>query len=116
MSDSLQEIQELAEKLGDAIARNPRFLALRDAEKAVDADPSAKELLKKYNEKTMAILQKEDSLLPVEPEEKRDLMKLRADVARNGILQALNKAQADYSEMMNRVNRSVFDKLGVKPD
>ncbi|MCU0722327.1 MAG: YlbF family regulator [Planctomycetes bacterium] len=116
MSGSLDEIQELAERLGGAISRNPRFLALRDAEKAVEGDPEARDLLKQYNEKTLEILRKEEALTPVEPEEKREHLRLRTAVARNAKLQALNKAQADYSEMMNRVNRSVFEKLGVKPD
>jgi cell fate (sporulation/competence/biofilm development) regulator YlbF (YheA/YmcA/DUF963 family) len=116
MSESLEEIQELAGKLGDALARNARFLALRAAEKAVAEDPEAKELLRKFNEKTLEIVRKEDSLQPIEPEEKRDLVALRTAVARNAKLQALNKAQADYSEMMNRVNRAIFDRLGVKPD
>jgi len=116
MSGSIEDIRALAEKLGEAIARNPRFLALREAEKAIEADAEAKSLLKALNEKTLEILRKEESLKPVEPEEKRELSNLRSSVARNENLQKLQKAQADYSEMMNRVNRSLFDKLGVLPD
>ena len=109
MSGSIEDIRALAEKLGEAIARNPRFLALREAEKAIEADAEAKSLLKALNEKTLEILRKEESLKPVEPEEKRELSNLRSSVARNENLQKLQKAQADYSEMMNRVNRSLFD-------
>jgi cell fate (sporulation/competence/biofilm development) regulator YlbF (YheA/YmcA/DUF963 family) len=116
MSGSLDDIQALAEKLGEAIGKNPRFLALREAEKTIDADPTSKALLKALNEKTMEILRKEESLMPVEPEEKRELSKLRASAAGNENLQKLQKAQADYSEMMNRVNRALFDRLGVQPD
>jgi cell fate (sporulation/competence/biofilm development) regulator YlbF (YheA/YmcA/DUF963 family) len=110
----MQEILDIAGKLAEAIAKTDRYIALRDAEQAVRKDEEAGKLLGDFNAKTIAILEKEHQMQPVEPEEKRELATLKEQVAGNALLQALNKAQADYSEMMDKVNRTIFEKLEVR--
>jgi cell fate (sporulation/competence/biofilm development) regulator YlbF (YheA/YmcA/DUF963 family) len=111
----MDEVIEIAGRLAEAIARNERYAALRSAEKAVQDDADARSLLEAFNEKTMAIVKKEQEMKPVEPSEKREIAALKERIASNETLQALSKAQVDYSEMMNRVNRILFEKLEPKP-
>ena len=108
----MDDILEIAEKLAAAIRSNSRFGKLREAEKAVDADSATKKLLAEYNEITMAILRKEQDMKPIEPEEKRKLLDLKEKVVANTLLQSLSRAQADFSEMMNKVNRTLQARLG----
>ncbi|MHC4599157.1 MAG: YlbF/YmcA family competence regulator [Planctomycetota bacterium] len=110
----MQEILDNAKRLAESIAKSERYMALRDAEQAVKKDEEAGKLLGEFNAKTLAILEKEHKLQPVEPEDKRELATLKERVAGNALLQALNKAQADYSEMMDQVNRTLFEKLEVR--
>ena len=110
----MQEIMDIAKRLAEAIGKSERYIALRNAEKSVKKNEEAGKLLGEFNAKTLAILEKEHKMTPVEPEEKRELATLKERVAGNALLQALNKAQADYSEMMDKVNRTLFDELEVR--
>lgn len=110
----MDEVVEIAKKLAEAIAKSDRYLALRSAEKSVKEDKEASGLLQDFNTATLAILEKEQKLQPIEPDEKVKLAGLREKVAENAQLQALNKAQADYSEMMDLVNRALFAELEVR--
>ncbi|MHC5037715.1 MAG: YlbF/YmcA family competence regulator [Planctomycetota bacterium] len=111
----MRDLLEIAEELAEAISKDGRYTQLREAEKAVEGDAESKGLLETFNQKTMAILEKERSLTPVEPEEKRALIELREKIAANPLLQTLNKCQADYSAMMDQINRTLFKKLEVRP-
>ncbi|MHC4778699.1 MAG: YlbF/YmcA family competence regulator [Planctomycetota bacterium] len=110
----MEEILAIAERLAEAIGKSDKFIALRDAEQAVRGDEEANGLLENFNKTTISILQKEQNLQPIEPEEKMELANLKENVAANSLLQDLNKAQADYSEMMDKVNRAIFAKLETR--
>ena len=108
----MDEILEIAEKLASAIRSNSRFENLRSAEKAVDADAATRQLLSQYNEVTLSIIRKEHEQKPIEPDEKRKLVDLKEKVVSCPLLQDLSRAQADFSEMMNKVNRTLQSRLG----
>jgi cell fate (sporulation/competence/biofilm development) regulator YlbF (YheA/YmcA/DUF963 family) len=112
----VDDILEIAEKLASSIRSNPRFKNLREAEKAVDADEPTRRLLAEYNEITLAIIRKEEEMKPIEPAEKRKLVDLKEKVVANNLLQGLSRAQADFSEMMNKVNRTLQARLGNRED
>ena len=111
----MKEVLEHAEQLADALSRSERYRNLREAEKSVEENTEAKALLEEYNRVTMVLLEKQQALKPIEPEEKRSLAAIKEKVAVDPVLTRLNKAQADYSEMMNKVNHILFEKLEVRP-
>ncbi len=111
----MDDILKTAEHLADAISKHEKFLALRKAEQDVRGNASSKDLLERLNTLTMSLAQKEHQLQPIEPEEKQALAKVKEQVAADDRLQALTEAQADYSEMMNKINKILFEKLGVSP-
>jgi len=107
----MERLLALAEKLGKLIAETERYQALKSAEAAMKADASAGESLKALREIEEIIAGKERDLRPVEVDEKRRLAGLRAQVHSSETLQRLAKAQADYLEMMNRVNQTIRQAL-----
>jgi len=111
----MDDVIRIATSLAEAIAKSGRYTALRKAEKAVESEAEAKALLDDFNKKTMAVLEKEQAMKPVEPEEKREIVALKEKIASNPALQDLSKAQVEYSEMMNKVNQVLFERLDVKP-
>jgi len=106
--ESMDDILEQARRLGDLIRQHPRYRRLREADARVRADKAATDALEAYNKAAVAIQQKESRGEPVEVEEKRNLERLRDTVASNEAVKAFSMAQADYAEMMRRMNETIF--------
>jgi len=109
----MDEVLELSAKLSKAIARSTRFADLRSAEKTVMADEDAVKKVKARDELLTRLAEKERKVEPIEPEEKRELAELDEFVKTNEKLAALSKAQADFQEMLNLVNREITRALGA---
>ncbi len=103
----MKDILTKAEELGKAIAESERFKAVQADRNEVEADKTLQadlDALEKLSQKT-AQLEKE--VKPVEPEDKRRLRELQQKVAGDQNLQKLARAEADFAELMNRVNKTV---------
>ena len=108
MDDGLKEITEQATRLGEAIRRHPRYAKLREADERVRADKSATEALEAYNKAVAAIQKKGQGGQPIEVEDKRNLERLRQVVAGNAAVKAFMQTQADYAELMHRMNDTIY--------
>lgn len=104
----MQEITELAEKLGQAIKENDRFKKVKELEENLKNDDDAKKLIEEHEAKARAIQKKESELVPVDVEEKKELMAMEEKIRANETLMNLMKAQADYAELINKVNENIF--------
>jgi len=109
----VDEILNLAGSLGELISRHERFVKLRAAEDAVNADEETRNLVRSMENQRRKIAELEVNQQPVEPEDKRELQRLTDVVHANAKLQQLAKAQADYMELMNKVNEAIRTKLEV---
>ncbi len=107
----MDEILEQARTLGRKMSEHPRFQAYMDASQQLHDDAEAAETLKAYNEAVATVAQKEQKLEPVEPDDKQKVESLRAVVASNPAVKAFMQAQADYTELMRRVNEAIFAEL-----
>jgi len=107
----MEEIVEIAKKLGQAIASNQRFKNLKEAEKAVENDDEAQKLTDELDKQSRKIRDLEVEMRPVEPEDKRKLQQLQSDIAANESLRTFAKAQADYAEIMSKVNQAIQEAL-----
>ncbi len=107
----MDEVLELAAKLSQAIARSVRYRDLRKAEKAAMEDPAAMDLFKRRGEAAARISEKERKQQPVEPEDKRALLAIEQQIRTNASLAELSRAQADFQEMLNLVNRQITSAL-----
>lgn len=106
MSD-IDDLVNQARALGEAIARNPRVRAYIAAQRAVAADASARSLLGEYQQHAESLHRLEAEGKPIEPELKRKLVEYERSLASNDALKDLMRRQADYIEVMNRVNQAM---------
>ena len=106
MSDS-QELIEQAGRLGQAIAQHARVRAYFDAQAAVSRDAAAQELLKEYQAAAQRVTQLQQSGKPIEVADKHKLGEIEGRMASNDALKTLMRAQADYFDLMDRLNRAM---------
>jgi cell fate (sporulation/competence/biofilm development) regulator YlbF (YheA/YmcA/DUF963 family) len=107
----MEEILRRAEELGRAIREHPRYKRLMETDARVRGDASAAEALKAYNGAVMKIAEKEHTHQPIEVEEKRAVERLRGAVVANEAIKAFMQAQADYAELMKKMNDAIYSQL-----
>jgi cell fate (sporulation/competence/biofilm development) regulator YlbF (YheA/YmcA/DUF963 family) len=100
-----------AAELGRQIAQEEAFQHLRTAENAVQGDAAAQKILGDFERQRRKIESLEGARKPVEPEDKREMIRLSDAVHGDPKLQELVRAQADYMELMNRVNKAIQQAL-----
>ncbi len=107
----MEEILELASKLGAAIANNNRYKMFKETEEQLKKDNVAKDISEKLEKQSKKIYELEKNLKPIEVEDKKKLQQLKEEVASNPSIQKFLKAQADYVELMKKVNERIKSKL-----
>jgi cell fate (sporulation/competence/biofilm development) regulator YlbF (YheA/YmcA/DUF963 family) len=100
-----------AEELGRQIAQAEAFRRLRSAEDAVQGDAASQKILGDFDLQRRKIEDLERAQKPVEPEDKHEMIRLSDAVHSAPALQELVRAQADYMELMNRVNKAIQQAL-----
>ena len=108
MPDAMDEIMQMAGSLGQAIRRHPRYTVLREADACVRADKAATEALEAYNKTAAEMARKERQGRPIEVEDKRNLQRLHETVVANETIKAFMRTQADYAELMRKMNDAIF--------
>lgn len=103
----MDDIIAQARELGKKIATHPRTQEFFAAAKAVAEDRDAQAVLKSYQEQIARIRELEAGKRPIEPDDKRKLADAEARVAGNDKLKNMMKHQADYLEMMHRINSAI---------
>jgi cell fate (sporulation/competence/biofilm development) regulator YlbF (YheA/YmcA/DUF963 family) len=111
MNDNFEEILSLARQLGTAISRHPRYAKLREADERVRGEKSATDALDAYNKAAEELSRKERSGRPIEVEDKRRLRSLQETVAANEAVKAFMVSQADYAELMRKMNDAIYQAI-----
>ena len=109
----MEELLQKAEDLGMLLAEHPRFKALMMARDAVRSDQIAKNLMGDYQAQVEKMQELAIRNRPIEVDDKHRLSELEQEVASNDKLKGLARAQADFSEVMSRVNRTIYDKIAL---
>lgn len=107
----MKELLELAGKLGEKIAASQRYIDLKTSEKGMSENGVAKELFESYIQQNNKITGLEADGKPIEPEDKEKLQDLMEKVHSNDKIQGMVKTQADFAELMNKVNAKIQDAL-----
>lgn len=108
----IENLLDQARRLGQAIAQNERVQAFFAAREVVHRDPSAQALLKDYMAHVDRIRSLEAGGRPIEVADKHKLGDLEQAMAHNAPLKELMRTQADYVELMTRVNQALESFLG----
>lgn len=107
----MEEILEIASKLGAAIASHNRYKMFKEAEEQLKKDDEAKEISKELEKQSRKIHELEKDSKPVEVEDKKKLQQLKEKVASNKSIQKFLKVQTDYVELMTKVNKRIEAEL-----
>ena len=108
MNGNFDEVLSLARQLGEAISRHPRYVKLRETDERVRADKAATDALDAYNKAAEELGRKEQAGRPIEVEDKRRLRSLQETVAANETVKSFMVTQADYAEMMRKMNDAIY--------
>ena len=111
MAENFGEVLGLARQIGLAIRKHPRYLALRETDARIRADKAATGALDAYNRAVAEMARKERAGLPVEVEDKRSFERLKNAVVSNEMIKAFMRTQADYAELMRRMNEAIFEAI-----
>jgi cell fate (sporulation/competence/biofilm development) regulator YlbF (YheA/YmcA/DUF963 family) len=104
-------ILEQARKLAEMLAADPRFTKLRGLEGEVLQDAEKRALLEEYEKSRLSLEHKQLNFQPISPEEKRAHAEATRKVHAVPVLLELARAQADYAQMMDQVNRAIHERL-----
>ncbi len=107
----MDELLRKAEDLGQSLAQHPRFKELIDARDAVREDADARTLMQDYEEQVRKIQKLTEAKQPIEVEDKHKLGELEQAISSNEKVKRLTQAQVNFSEMMGRVNRAIYEKI-----
>jgi cell fate (sporulation/competence/biofilm development) regulator YlbF (YheA/YmcA/DUF963 family) len=103
----MDEILDLATKLGKRIARDPRASSMVDAQVALEKSLADRQLLADYEQHQRKLYELEAAGKPIEPDDKRKLAHLHGKVVGSGVIKDVLKAQADFLELMNNVSQRI---------
>ena len=109
----MEQLIELARRLGRQIAAHQRTELLKKAQKAVSEDSEAKELMSQYQEQAEKIQQLQGQNKPVEVEDKHKLQEIEQKISVDDKLKELTRRQVDFVEMMSKVKKSIDDQLQI---
>ena len=107
----MDQLIELAKRLGGQMAGHQRTSLLRQAQQAVDGDASVKELLESYRRHAERISQLERGQKPIEVDDKRLLSDLEAQLSTNEKVKELSHRQVDFVEMTRKVKEAIDSEL-----
>lgn len=111
----MEQLLELARRLGRQIAAHERTVLLKKAQEAADQDPQATELVKAYHAHMEKIHKLEEARQPVEVADKHRLQDLEQQISMNPALKDLSRRQVDFVEMMRKVKQSIDGELDLNP-
>lgn len=109
----MEEIMDLAARLGRAIAASAQFQALKARELKARKNAAIQEITSAYQKQMEKLQEMERRNKPIEPEDKRKLAELRERVQGLPDLQELLRVQADYTELMIKVNETIGAELSI---
>ena len=110
----MDEILDLARRLGARIAADSRGRQMANARVALDGSLQDRQLLQDYEAQQQKMHELEATGRPIEPEDKRRLADFHGKVIGSCIIKDLLKAQADYLELMTLVSQQIEEAaLGI---
>ena len=107
----MERLIELAQQLGKKIADHERTTLLKQAQKAVNDDPDAVEIIQNYQNQAQKIHQLEHEKKTIEVADKHLLADLEAKIGTHPKLTELTKRQVNFVEMMQKVKTAIDQQI-----
>ena len=112
----MEQLIELARRLGRQVAAHERTKYLNKAQQAVSEDEETSRLIEEYQQQLRKIRELEHQTKPVEVGDKHKLRDLEEKVGTSAKLSELAKRQADFVELMRKINEAIEGELKMEPD
>ena len=103
----MDEILDLAGRLGKRIAEDSRAKQMTAAQTALEKSLADRQLLNDYERQQQKIYELEVGGKPIEPDDKRRLADLHGRVVGSAVIKQVLKAQADFLELMTTVSQRI---------
>lgn len=103
----MDEILDLAARLGKRIAEDSRAKQMTEAQTALEKSLADRQILNDYERQQQKIYELEVSGKPIEPDDKRRLADLHGMVVGSAVIKQVLKAQADFLELMTTVSQRI---------
>ena len=108
-----QDILDLANKLGELIAKHSATKNLESASKAFEADVNSQRAMTDYQRFAQSLQEKAQSGSPIEVEDKRKLESLQQAVITNPLLANMQRAEMDYLDLLRKVDGAIVGAGGA---
>jgi len=110
----MEQLIELARRLGKQVALNERVVLLKKAQQIVNDDDYARELILEFQKQVEKIRQLEQEQKPVEVDDKHKLQEIEQKISIHEPLKELSRRQADYLELMRKINQAIHEELKIE--
>lgn len=110
----MEQLIEMAGRLGKQIADHQRTISLKKAQKEVDEDSETGQLVKDYQLQAQKIGLLEKEQKPIEVEDKHKLRDFEQKISTNPKLAELTRRQVDFVEMMRKVKQAIDEQLELQ--
>jgi cell fate (sporulation/competence/biofilm development) regulator YlbF (YheA/YmcA/DUF963 family) len=103
----IQMLLDEAQRLGTLIGSQEAVKKFREVTAQIDLDVTAKGLLSEFEQLMETLAMKEATMQPIEVAEKQKYQSLQQSMAIHPLIQKLMAAQADYSDLMRKVQEAI---------
>jgi len=109
----MNEMVELAEKLGKTISESREARTYREARKVLHEHKDVLQTLDDYQAQAQKVEQLEAEQKPVEVEDKHKLDELHGKLISSDVFKKFTAAQMDYVDLMRKVNQAIRKHLAA---
>ena len=107
----MDDILKLADQLGKAIADSQAVSKYRAAREAMHADADTTKLLQQFMEQSTKLHKLAQEQKPIEPDDKRAMNDLQAQVAAQDSFKTFSAMQVEYIDVMRKVSQAILAHL-----
>ena len=111
----MNEIIEMAAKLGKAIARSPQADTLRKTRAEMNAQDDVMQLLRDFQKQSERIAELQENNKPIEIEDKHKLDEMHEQLVGKDAFKKFTAAQVEYVDLMRKVNEAITQELQAVP-
>ena len=107
----VDEIINLADRLGKAINDSPQAAKLQAARQELDKQEDIKLLLRDFHAQSEKMAKLEEANKPIEVDDKHRLQELQDKLISQEVFKKFTAAQVEYVDLMRRVNETLRKQL-----
>lgn len=109
----MDQLIELAKRLGQQMAAHERTTLLKAAQKEVDGNEEAEQLIKAYQTQAQKMVELEKAKKPIEVADKQKLSELEDGIGMHSALSELTRRQVDFVDMMRKIKQAIDEQLQI---